>query len=53
MDSVFVLEDNERIISIHATRESAERAFKEYTKGKSQEFIDDYGYYVRKERLYN
>ena len=51
MKTVFILDDCESIISIHATREGAEKAFKEYTEGKSQEWIDDYWVRVYEKKL--
>ena len=51
MNTVFILDDCESIISIHATREGVEKAFKEYTEGKSQEWIDDYWVRVYEKKL--
>ena len=51
MNTVFILDDCESIISIHATREGAEKAFKEYTEGKSQEWIDDFVIMVHETKL--
>jgi hypothetical protein len=42
MKTVFVIEDYSCVVfSIHATREGAEKAFKELTKNKTQERIDE------------
>lgn len=52
MKTVFVINDySGMVVSIHATREGAEKAFKEYTEGKSQEWIDDYWVRVYEKKL--
>lgn len=52
MKTVFVINDySGMVVSIHATREGAEKAFKEYTEGKSQEWIDDFEIMVHETKL--
>ena len=52
MNTVFVVENYDiGIFAIHATREGAEKTFKEYTEGKSQEWIDDFGVMIRETKF--